>query len=324
MRRRVFVSSVLALSMTRSVAALAASKPARIGWVTAQREASLVPFINSFREGLAQLGYSEGRDFVIDFRYGNDNADRVPGLASELVRLPVDLLVVQGEAVRVVAQLAPPVPMVYVFSGDPVAAGFAESLSRPRANMTGLTFMAAELNGKRLELLRELVPALRRVAIVANPEHPGENSERTYSEEAARRLGIGIDYFPTHTQQELTQAFATMTERPPQAISLFADGFAIQNRQRIIDFAMSQRAPVVSGWPVFAQSGALLTYGPRLTDSYRRLAHYVDRVLKGAKPADLPIERPTTFQLVVNVRTAKRLGIPVAESLLLRADDVLA
>jgi putative ABC transport system substrate-binding protein len=189
--------------------------------------------------------------------------------------------------------------------------------------MTGLTFMAAELNGKRLELLKEMIPTLTRVAIVANPEHPGENIERTYSEDAGRRLGIATDYFPTRSQEELTQALSQMAAHPPQAISLFADGFAIQNRQRIIDFAMSKRAPVVSGWPIFAQSGALFSYGPRLTDSYRRLAHYVDRVLKGTRPADLPIERPTTFQLVMNIRTAKMLGLTIAQSVLVRADDVL-
>jgi len=153
--------------------------------------------------------------------------------------------------------------------------------------------MAAELNGKRLELLREIMPKLRRVAIVANPEHPGADIERTYSEEAGRRLGLTIKYFATRTRDELTVAFAAMTADPPQAISLFADGFAFENRQRIVDFATRQRAPVVSGWPVFAKSGTLCTYGPRLTESYRRLAYYVDRILKGARPADLPIERPT-------------------------------
>jgi len=323
MRRRRFFNSMFALAMTAGPMARAAAKPVRIGWLTAQREASLVPFIASFRDGLTQLGYEEGRDFAIAFRYGNDNVGSVPGLAAELVRLPVDLLVVQGEAVTVVAQLALPIPIVYVFSGDPVSAGFAKSLSQPRANMTGLTFMAAELNGKRLELLKEMIPTVTRVAIVANPEHPGENIERTYSEDAGRRLGIATDYFPTRSQEELTHALSQMAAHPPQAISLFADGFAIQNRQRIIDFAMSKRAPVVSGWPIFAQSGALFSYGPRLTDSYRRLAHYVDRVLKGTRPADLPIERPTTFQLVMNIRTAKMLGLTIAQSVLVRADDVL-
>jgi ABC-type uncharacterized transport system substrate-binding protein len=215
------------------------------------------------------------------------------------------------------------VPVVYVFSGDPVSAGFADSLARPRGNMTGLTFMAAEFNGKRLELLREIIPELRRVAIVANPQHPGEQLERAYSESAARQLGLTIEYFPTRTHDELSRALATMTAHPPQAISLFADGFAIQNRQNIIDFAMKHRVPVISGWPVFARSGALCTYGPRLSESYRRLAYYVDRILKGAKPADLPIEQPTKFELVINMKTAKALGLTIPQSVLVRADEVI-
>lgn len=323
MKRRGFLTSMLALALTRTHVTQAAAKAKRIGWLTAQQAASLTPFINSFRDGLTDLGHHEGHDLLIEFRYGNDAIEKVPALAAELVRLPVDLLVVQGEAVPVVAKLTLPVPIVYVFSGDPVSAGFADSLSRPRANMTGLTFMAAELNGKRLEFLQEAIPSLHRVAIVANPEHPGENLERTYSEDAGRRLGLAIEYFPTRTHDELTRAFASMAAHPPQAISLFADGFAIQNRHRIIDFAMSQRVPVVSGWPVFAQSGALFTYGPRLSESYRRLAYYVDRVLKGTKPADLPIERPTTFELVINLRTAKILGLTIPQSLLTSADDVI-
>jgi putative ABC transport system substrate-binding protein len=225
--------------------------------------------------------------------------------------------------VPVVSKLRLAVPVVYVFSGDPVSAGLADSLARPRGNMTGLTFMAADLNGKRLELLREISPELRRVAIIANPEHPGEHIERSYSEEAAQRLGLSIDYFPTSTHDELARAFAKMGNDPPQAISLFADGFAIENRQSIIDFAMAHHIPVVSGWPVFAKSGALCTYGPRLAESYRRLAYYVDRILKGAKPADLPIEQPTKFELVINQRTAKALDLTVPPSVLARADEVI-
>src|SRR5262249_23894401 len=151
----------------------------------------------------------------------------------------------------------------------------------------------------------------------ANPEHPGEHQERSYSEKTAERLGITIEYFPTRTQDELTAAFNSMAAKPLQAISLFADSFAIQNRQRIIEFGMNHRAPVISGWPVFAQSGA---YGPRLVVSYRRLAYFVDPVLKGAKPAQLPIEQPTEFELVINLKTATTLGLTIPPTLLARAD----
>jgi putative ABC transport system substrate-binding protein len=317
-----FLASACAIaSSPGSVAAQDTAKVARIGWLTAQRASSLVPYVEAFRAGLAEFGYVGGRNLVIEYRYGDDRIDRVPELATELVQLPVDLVVAQGAAVQVISKLGLTVPVVYAFSGDPVSAGFAESLARPRGNMTGLTFMAAELNGKRLELLRDMIPQLRRVAIVANPEHPGQHLERAYSEEAARRLGLTTAYFPT--RNDLTAALAAIGADPPQAISLFADGFAIQNRQRIIDFAMSRRIPVISGWPVFAYSGALCTYGPRLDESYRRLAYYVDRILKGAKPADLPIEQPTRFELVINLKTARALGLTIAPVILARSDEVI-
>jgi putative tryptophan/tyrosine transport system substrate-binding protein len=324
MERRRFLGSTIALiALPRSAGAQSTTRIFRIGWLTAQKESSLAQSIDALRAALADLKYVEGRNLVIEFRYADDVIERVPELAAELQRIPVDLIMAQGAAVPVISTLGLTVPVVYVFSGDPVVAGLAETLARPRGNMTGLTFMAAELNGKRLELLRELVPRTRRVAIIANPEHPGANLERAYCEDAARQLGLTLKYFPTRTSDELSSAFVAMTTEPPQAVSLFADGLAVQNRQRIIEFATRQRAPVISGWPVFAQSGALCTYGPRLQDSYRRLAYYVDRVLKGARPADLPIERPTTFELVINLKTAKALGVTVPPSLLVRADEVI-
>jgi len=324
MDRRVFLSSAIAIAATtRRAGSQNAAKASTIGWLTAQQAPSLAPFLDAFRSGLAELGYLEHRNLEIEYRYGDDNLLRVAPLAVELMRKPVNLLVVQGAAVPLVYELKLPIPSVYVFSGDPVAAGFAESLARPRGNMTGLTFMAAELNGKRLEMLRDIVPELRRVAIIANPEHPGAQTERTYSEETARRLGLEVEFFGAATEDQLAAALATMDRHPPQAISLFADGFAIQYRQRIIDFGMKHRAPVISGWPVFARSGAICTYGPKLSDSYRRLASYVDRVLKGARTSDLPIERPTTFETVVNIKTAKALGLTVPNSIIVSADEVI-
>jgi putative tryptophan/tyrosine transport system substrate-binding protein len=298
-------------------------KVMRIGWLTAQQAASLTPYVDAFRASLTELGLVEGRNLAIVFRYGDDVIERVPQLAAELAQIPVDLIVAQGAAVSVISTLNLHVPVVYVFSGDPVSAGFATSLAKPKGNMTGLSFMAPDLNGKRLELLREIIPELRRVAVVANPEHPGEHLERSYSENTGLRLGITIEYFPTRSQEDLSTALNSMAVRPPQAISLFADGFAIQNRQQIIDFGIAHRAPVISGWPIFARSGAICTYGPRLVASYRRLAHYVDRVLKGAKPTELPIEQPTEFELVINLKTAKALGITVPPTLLARADEVI-
>jgi ABC-type uncharacterized transport system substrate-binding protein len=322
MKRRMFLASVAALGcLPMGVAARGEAKIYRVGWVTAQQAASLAPYLDAFRAGLAALDYVEGRNLVIEYRYADDVIERVPELAAELARIPVDVLVAQGAAAFEIHDLT--APIVYGISADPVSAGFAESLARPRGNMTGVTFMAVEMNGKRLELLREIIPQLRRVAVVGNPEHPGSHLERGFSEETGRRLGLEIAYFPTRNRDELTAAFTAMAEDPPQAISVLADGFAIQNRQEIIDSAMNRRVPVISGWPVFARSGAICTYGPRLTESYRRLAYYVDRILRGASPADLPIEQPTKFELVVNLKSAKALGITIPQSVEARADTVI-
>jgi putative ABC transport system substrate-binding protein len=168
-----------------------------------------------------------------------------------------------------------------------------------------------------------MIPRLRRIAVVANPGHPGQHIERAYTEQTGHRLGLAISHFTTRNHDELTAAFATMAADPPQAISVFSDGFAVQNRKRIIDFAMSRRIPVISGWRIFARSGALCIYGPRLEESYRRLAYFADRILKGAPPADLPIEQPTHFELVVNLKTAKALGVAIPPAILARADDVI-
>ena len=258
MHRRGFLASVVAFaSVPNALSAQQSPRRARIGWLTAQQESSLTPYLAAVRASLADLGYVEGRNLTIEYRFGNDDLERVPALAAELVKLPVELIVAQGEAVSLISKLGLPVPVVYVFSGDPVSAGFADSLARPRGNMTGLTFMAAEFNGKRLEMLRDIVPDLRRVAIVANSEHPGSNLEWAYSEVVARRLDISLEHFPTRSRDELKGAFDKMADNPPQAILLFADGFAVQNRQSIIEFATAHKAPVVSGWPVFARSGAL-------------------------------------------------------------------
>ena len=324
MKRRVFVASLVAMAaMPRTGTAQGAARVIRVGWLTAQQASSLVPYVDAMRTALADLGYVEGRNLVIEFRYGDDVIERVPELAAELVRLPVDLIVAQGAAAFEIRGLGLPIPVVFSMSADPVSAGFADSLARPRGNMTGVTLMAVEFNGKRLELLQEIVPDLRRVAIVGNPEHPGAHLERAFSEETARRLDLAIEYLPTRTRDELTSVLSEISAHPPQAISLLADGFAIQNRQTIIDFAMRHRAPVISGWPIFARSGAVCTYGPRLTESYGRLAYYIDRILKGAKPDDLPIERPTKFEFVINLRTAKALGLTIPPSLLVRADEVI-
>jgi putative ABC transport system substrate-binding protein len=323
MRRREFIG-LLSCSVLSPLAAHGqATSGARVGWLTAQTASSLTPFIDALRSGFGELGYIEGRNLNLVFRYADGQIGRLPELAEQLMQIPVDVFMAQGTAVSVLSKLNLPKPVVFASSGDPVSAGIVRSLSRPGRNMTGVTFMADDLNGKRIELLNDMIPGLRRVAIVANPEHPGEHLERAYSERTAERMGMEIDYYPTRSTDDLDAAFKKMEAEPPQAINLFADGFAIQNRERIVKFGLGQRMPVISGWPAFAQSGAICSYGPRLTESYKRMASFVDRIMKGAKAAEIPVERPTQFQLVLNLRTAKTLGISVPAALVARADEVI-
>jgi putative tryptophan/tyrosine transport system substrate-binding protein len=324
MDRRAFL--IFAASVTglpQIAAAQNSPRTIKIGWLTAQQEASLTPYLAAMRQGFTELGYVEGQNLLIDYRFGDDQLERVPGLAADLVKSGVQLIVAQGAAVSELAKLSLPIPIVYIFSGDPVAAGFADSLSRPRGNMTGVTLMAAELNSKRLEILRDIVPGLRRVAIIANPEHHGVNLERANSEETAERLGIAIRYYPTPSAKDLDSALAAIKADPVQAISIFSDGFAVQNRKVIFDFAADQRIPVIAAWSIFARNGAICSYGPLQSEQYRRLAAYVDRIAKGAKPSELPIQQPSKFETVVNLKTAKTLGLSIPPALLASADELI-
>jgi putative ABC transport system substrate-binding protein len=324
MKRREFIAFSLVLAGWPEIAAAQLPRKAvRVGWIVGTSASAAAPFLDALRTGLADLGYAEGRNLTIEPRYADDVPDRIQVLIEELLRIPVDVIVTQGPTTWAVVKNVTTIPVVYVFSADPVEAGFAHSFARPQGNSTGLTLMSVELNGKRLELARELVPGLRRTAILANPDHRGEHLEREDSEEAARRLGITIQYFPVHNVAELDAALPALAAGEPEAIVVFPDPVTVQNRQRIIDFAEPRHLPVISAWAIFAQSGALCTYGPRLTDSYKRAAYYVDRILKGEKPADLPIERPTLFELVVNLKTAKALGLTVPRTILARADEVI-
>jgi putative ABC transport system substrate-binding protein len=321
MQRRVLLAALAAPSL--AAPALAQPAPVRIGWLTAQREASLASFIPALRAGLAERNLVEGRDIDIVFRFGDDNLARVPDLLGDLLRAQVRVLVVQGAAVAPVVRARPPVPVVFVMSSDPVAAGLAGSLSRPPPGVTGITFLSAELNAKRVELLHELRPGLSRLAVLSNPTHPGEALEREAVEGAAARLGLAAQFHHARTAQELEAALAAIAAGQAEAMTVFSDGFALQNRAAIARFAIAQRMKLAAGWRAFAEAGALISYGPRLDDSYRRLAHFVARILRGARPEEMPIEQPRIFELVVNLRTAAALGLAIPTSLLARADLVL-
>ena len=244
-------------------------------------------------------------------------------MAAELVTLKPHVIVTQGAAIRAVLRTGTTMPIVFGFSGDPMEAGLVDSLARPGRNLTGVSFLSLELVGKRIELLKDVIPTLTRVAILASPEHPGQQAELRASQLAAKALGLTLEYFPVRGATELEAAFAAIPRSRVQAVVVFPDAVTLRNRERIARVGLEQRLPVVSGWAQFAESGCLATYGPNLRASYRRLAMYVDRILKGAKPAELPVELPTTVELVVNMRTATALGIKIPQPVLARADQVI-
>lgn len=323
MKRSILLALGLVLLGGLSTAAQEAQRVARIGWVSPVRAENAAPSLDALRAGLAQHGWVEGRTYILLQRYADGAFDRIPGLAAELLKENPDIIVTQGPAIHGVQSVVQKVPVIYGFSGDPVVAGYAESLARPRGNLTGISFMAIELNGKRLDMLREIMPRLDHVAIIANPTHAGDHLEFADTKEAAARLGIRLQHWPVRNAAELDAALAGMEADPPQAIVAFPDAVIMQLRERIVHFGLDRRIPAISGWAAFAQSGGLFTYGPKLTESYRRLAYYVDRVLRGAKPTDLPVERPSVVELVINLKTAQAIGIDVPPTLLARADEVI-
>jgi putative ABC transport system substrate-binding protein len=249
--------------------------------------------------------------------------DEAARLSAELVRSKVDVLVAQGHAVLGAKTEAATVPIVFVYSGDPVGATIVSSLGRPEGNLTGITLQAVDLAGKRIELLKEAAPRVSRLAAFVNPLHPGEDTEFQASQVAAQRFGLTIQQFSVRTVAEVNTALETMARDHVDGVVAFSSALIMSQRNGIAEFALKHRIATISSWEDFAIDGNLMTYGPNLQDSGRRVATYVDRILKGAKPADLPVEQPRTPQLVINLRTAKALGLTLPPSLLLRADRVV-
>jgi putative tryptophan/tyrosine transport system substrate-binding protein len=314
-----------ALSVTPLSAYGQPSTIPRIGWISlaGPEDADTSPFFEAFRAELHDLGYVEGHNLTLEARWARGDPAQGAELAKDLVRLGVAAIVTQGAAIRVVRPVAGSVPIVFAMSADPEKAGLVESLARPGRNFTGATFMSYEVNAKRLELLKEAFPALSKIALLSNPEHPGEDIELEVSRKAAASLGLTIDYVPIRSADELDRAFAAIANAGAEAIVALPDALVMQHRARLIEFATRLRIPAVSGWPAFARSGGLMTYGPNLRQSFRVVARSVDKVLKGAHPAELPVEQPTTFELVINLKAAKALGIEVPPPLLTRADEVI-
>ncbi len=296
----------------------------RVAWVTMDRADSNSPMFAAFREGLASRGYVEGKDLFIEAWWGDGSEERLEKMAGDILRAQPNVIVAQGgSALSPLVRARVAKPIVFGMSADPVAAKVAASYGHPGGNVTGITLFGAELGGKRLALLQEIVPNIRRVAVVANAQHPGERQEWQSAQAAAAKLGLVLTHYPVRNNAELDAALATIAKSRIEAVVVFSDGLALDAAERIAAFSLQTRIPVVSGWAPFAERGNLITYGPEFTDVYRRLAGYVDRIYKGAKPGDLPIEQPTKFELVVNQRTASAIGLTIPQLLLLRADEVI-
>jgi ABC-type uncharacterized transport system substrate-binding protein len=326
MRRREFISLLGGAAAAWPLAARAQqpAKVARIGFLgnsTAALEANLV---GPFRDGLRELGYEEGRDIVIEYRWADGRYERFPALIAELIALKVDAIVTAGTpASLAVKKATTTIPLVMVAVGDPVATGLVASLARPGGNITGLTSISVEMEGKRLELLREVVPKVSHIAVLWNAASPIQVIEEGEVRAAARVLGIKMLSLGVRTREEIDDALATIIRERPDALLVLADRLFLHHRTRIMDFAAQERLPGVHAYRELVEAGGLMSYGPSYADMHRRAAAYVDKILKGAKPADLPVERPVKFELVVNLKAAKALGLTIPPSVIFRADEII-
>jgi putative ABC transport system substrate-binding protein len=318
---------VLASALLAAPLAAEAQQPRKVARVGFMSSASAEPFRDrdeAFRLGLRELGWIEGQDLTIDYRWAEGKHDRLPGLAEELVRLKVDVIVTHGAlATRAARHATAAIPIVFASAGDAVAMGLVASLPRPGGNVTGLTVIAPELAGKRLELIKEVIPGLTRLAVLWNSANPVVLPEFRETEVAARLLGLQVQSLEVTDPGGIAGAFSAMTRERAEALFVLSDAMITGQYAQISGLAAKSRLPAISVFRQFAEAGGLIGHGPDVVHQYRRAATYVDKLLKGAKPADLPVEQPTKFELVINMKTAKALGLTIPPSVLLRADRVI-
>jgi putative ABC transport system substrate-binding protein len=312
------------LMVPRAVEAQPSAQVPRIGLLSILSPAVGQSKAESFRQGLRDVGYIEGKNILIESRWAEGHHERFAELAADLVRMKVAVIVTDTTPVTLAAkQATQTIPIVMTTSGDPVAVGLVASLARPGGNVTGLTFQAPELSGKRLELLKEAASQTTLVAVIWNATNPSHAGFLGETEAAARALGLQLHSVEVRSPADLDRAFEAIASTQPSALITLADGMLLDNRRRIVAFAAQSRLPAIFPDRDFAEAGGLMTYGPNLAANFRRAAYYVDRILKGAQPADLPVEQPMKFELVINLKTAQALGLTLPPSILFQADEAI-
>ena len=321
---RVAIALALVLLAPITAGAQTAGRVWKIGILEPFNAAVRANLIAAFRQGMRQLGYEEGRNFVLEARFADGKLDRLPELATELVKLNVDVILASStQAIRAAQQATKTIPIIMTTVGDPVGPGFVASIAKPGGNITGLTIQAPELIAKRLQLLKEAVPHMSRVAVVWDPRISHEVDGFKEAEVAAPSLGLTLLSFEVKRPEDLEPAFNAMTRDGVNGLLVFENAITVNNSKRVVDLAVKHRLPGAYGLIDFAEAGGLMVYGPVRADNYRRAAIFVDKIAKGARPGDLPVEQPTKFELVLNVKAAKAHGLAIPPSLLLRADQVI-
>lgn len=330
MKRRTFFSLLAGAAAAAPLAALAQSgRTRRVAWLGLGRPDLQSPYVEALRGGLSELGWSEGGNLTLSLHWARGRND-MEAAARELLASNPDVVVTQELMTYALQNLKTPVPVVFGFSGDPVDGKLVESYSRPGGTMTGMSYLALDLVGKRVELLKDWIPQIQHLGILARPQHPGDPKERQATEVVVHKLGMQLSYFPYVAPSlpatefgELEKVFRAIEVARCDALMIFPDSAMFEVNDRVAKFAIDAKLPTVSGWSPFARDGLLLSYGPNVRDLYRSLARYVDRILRGAKPSDLPVEVPRNIELVINAKTAKAIGLEVPLILQQRADEVI-
>ena len=326
--RKAGVLSILFLVVLLDVAVIAEAQPltkhSRIGFLNVGTPATSPARQEVFRQGLRELGYVEGKNIVIEWRYAEGKPDRLPAIAADLVRLKVDVIVTGGGiSTRSAKDATVTIPIVMTQDIDPVGNGFVASLARPGGNITGLSTLAPEISGKQMELLKEIVPKFARVAVLGTTTNPGTAQALKETELAAGAFKVQLQYLDVLGSKDIDTGFQTASKARADAVLVLISSVLNTHRAPVVNLAVKSRLPVIYPFPEFVEAGGLISYGVSFADLWRRAATYVDKILKGAKPADLPVEQPTKFELIINLKAAKQIGLTIPPNVLVRADKVI-